>query len=100
MRAFCLFLALFAASLLWPRPSFAGATEIQIHLLTMGPGDHIFTRAGHAALMVAEVEDGAPRRTTIYNYGETDWDNPLLVPQFHHGMQMNLHFPWRTRHGK
>jgi hypothetical protein len=85
MRRLCLFLTLLAAFILWPRPSFAGATETQIHLITMGPGDHIFTRAGHAAVMVAQVEDGAPKRTIIYNYGETDWDNPYLVPQFLRG---------------
>jgi hypothetical protein len=85
MRYFCLLLAFLAASMFWLRPSHAGATEIQIHLLTMGPGDHLFTRAGHAALMVAEVEDGAPKRTTIYNYGETDWDNPYIMPQFLRG---------------
>jgi hypothetical protein len=85
MRYFSLALAFLAALILWPRPSHAGATEIQIHLLTMGPGDHLFTRAGHAALMVAEVEDGAPKQTTIYNYGETDWDNPYMMPQFLRG---------------
>lgn len=85
MRRFCLFLGLLAALLLWPRPSRAGATEVQIHLITMGPGDHMFTRAGHAALMVAEVEDGNPKRTMVYNYGETDWDNPYLGPQFLRG---------------
>jgi hypothetical protein len=83
MRRIFHVLAVLAALILWP--SLAGATEVQIHLITMGVGDHIFTRAGHAAVMVAEVENGVPRRTTIYNYGETDWDNPYLVPQFLRG---------------
>jgi hypothetical protein len=85
MRRFCLFLALVAALLLAPKTSRAGDAETQIHLITMGPGDHLYTRGGHAALMVAQVEDGVPRRTTIYNYGDTDWDNPFLVPQFLRG---------------
>ncbi|NUQ73206.1 MAG: DUF4105 domain-containing protein [Polyangiaceae bacterium] len=82
MRRFFHILAVLAALILWPLPSLAGEPEIQIHLITMGAGDHIFTRAGHAAVMVAEVEGGAPKRTTVYNYGETDWENPYLVPQF------------------
>lgn len=85
MRRLFFLVSLFAALLLWPRPGLAGATETQVHLITMGPGEHMFTRAGHAALMVAEVKDGSPARTTIYNYGETDWDNPLLIPQFLRG---------------
>lgn len=80
MRRFFHILAVLAALILWSCPSLAA--EIQIHLITMGAGDHIFTRGGHAAVMVAEVEDGAPKRTTVYNYGETDWDNPYLIPQF------------------
>lgn len=82
--SFALALPLFAAS----ASAFAEDSppkEYQIHLITMGPGDHLYTRGGHAALMVAELENKQPKRTTIYNYGDTDWDNPYLIPQFLRG---------------
>ena len=68
-----------------PRTSRAGAPEIEIDLLVMGPGDHLYTRGGHAALMVAEIEDGELVRSTVYNYGDTDWEDPMLVPHFLRG---------------
>lgn len=66
-------------------PSVARAGEIEIHLLIMGPGDHLYTRGGHAALLVAEMEQGELVRSDVYNYGDTDWDDPLLVPHFLRG---------------
>lgn len=85
IRRLCVFLAVLAVSLLTSRPGRAGAPEVQIHLLVMGPGEHLYTRGGHAALLVAEMEDGAPVRSHVYNYGDTDWDDPLLVPNFLRG---------------
>ncbi len=73
------------ALLLSASTAFAASTSYEIHLITMGPGDHLYTRGGHAALMVAELEDKKPKLTTIYNYGDTDWDNPWLVTQFLRG---------------
>ena len=34
------------------------APSAEVHLLTMGPGDHLYTRGGHAALMVVR-DDGS-----------------------------------------
>lgn len=85
MRRLCLFLALLAALLLHPRPARAGAVETQIHLLVMGPGEHIFTRGGHAALMVARFEDGEPIDTSVYNFGDTDWNDRYLVAKYLRG---------------
>jgi hypothetical protein len=43
---------------------------MHVELITVGPGDELFTRAGHAALCV----DGQ-----CWNYGITDFTNPVLV---------------------
>lgn len=85
MRRFCLILTLLVALLLASRESRAVTVESQIHLLIMGPGEHLYTRGGHAALMVVELEDGTPVRSAVYNYGDTHWDDPLLVPRFLRG---------------
>jgi len=54
--------------------------EFEIHLITVGPGEHVYTAGGHAALMVAALRDGVadPEQTLIYNYGDTDFDDPDL----------------------
>ena len=57
----------------------------QVHLLTMGPGDHLYTRGGHAALMVVEPQQDGPLVATVYNYGDTDWDDPDLARRFFEG---------------
>lgn len=85
MRRLYLFLTFLAALLLGSRPSGAAPPEIQIHLITIGPSDHLYTRGGHAALMVAQVQDGTPIHTAVYNYGDTNWDDPFLVPHFLRG---------------
>lgn len=85
MRRLLLFFALLATICLSPRTSRAGTPEIEVDLLVMGPGDHLYTRGGHAALMVAEIEDGELVRSTVYNYGDTDWEDPMLVPRFLRG---------------
>jgi hypothetical protein len=78
---FVAFLAFLFASL----PALARAAELQIHLLVMGPGDHLYTRGGHAAIMVAQMEGSELVESTVYNYGDTDWDDPWLVPHFLRG---------------
>jgi hypothetical protein len=57
-------------------------TRTEIHLVVMGPGDELFTRAGHLSLMVAQNTDGRITATRVYNYGDTDWSNRWIVPQF------------------
>lgn len=46
----------------------------RIELYTMGQGDDLFERFGHAALCV--VHDRAPSRSRCYNYGTTDFGSP------------------------
>lgn len=58
----------------------ASGTDVvrhEAHLLTMGPGEHVYTAAGHAALMIVDLgADGRVRGTRVYNYGDADWDDP------------------------
>ncbi len=49
-----------------------------IELYTMGQGDLVFEKFGHAALCVTHTL--GRRRTTCYNYGATDFD--AMVPLF------------------
>jgi hypothetical protein len=52
----------------------ASAAAPRIELYTMGQGDDLFERFGHAALCV--VHDRAPSRSRCYNYGTTDFGSP------------------------
>ncbi len=55
-----------------------------IDLYTMGQGDHIFERYGHAAVCVAHDEQ--PARSRCYNYGTTSFEAPgRLVWEFVRG---------------
>src|SRR5688572_20562592 len=49
-----------------------------IELYTMGQGDLVFEKFGHAALCVRHPRQ--PRQTACYNYGSTDFDS--VVPLF------------------
>ncbi|MBN2499081.1 MAG: DUF4105 domain-containing protein [Deltaproteobacteria bacterium] len=53
--------------------------------MTMGPGDHLYTRGGHAALTVVEHLPDGSARDAVYNYGDTDWQDPDLVWNFLRG---------------
>lgn len=52
----------------------AAEAELRAELYTMGPGDFLFTKFGHAALCL--VEDGGPDGV-CYNYGTTDFSRPI-----------------------
>ncbi len=45
----------------------------RIDLLTVGPADALPSRAGHAALIVAEILPDGRELTTVYNYGDADF---------------------------
>ncbi len=49
-----------------------------VELYTMGQGDDMFEKFGHAALCIRYPHQ--PRRTRCYNYGSTDFDS--VVPLF------------------
>ncbi len=59
----------------------APAPATRISLVTMGPGDHLYTRGGHAALMVEWTEAGT-KKELLYNFGDADWDNQALAWNF------------------
>lgn len=63
-------------------------SELEVYLITMGPGDHLYTRAGHAALMLAEVFEDGRRETHVYNFGDADWDDPAIPWKFMRGELM------------
>ncbi|MEC9073253.1 MAG: DUF4105 domain-containing protein, partial [Myxococcota bacterium] len=54
----------------------------ELHLLTMGPGDELYTRGGHASLLVVERRPDGSGSGTVYNYGDTDWQDPDLPWKF------------------
>ncbi len=62
--------------------------QTTIYLLTMGSGDDLYHRAGHAALEVEESDAAGKKRSTVYNYGDADWDDPDFVSKFFKGTLM------------
>jgi uncharacterized protein DUF4105 len=50
--------------------------ELSIALLTMGPGEHPFTKFGHSAIW---VHDALTQRDEVFNYGTFAFDSPTLV---------------------
>ena len=85
MRAWIWALLFGCAALFQSRAATATPASIdrtEIHLITMGPGEHVFTRGGHAALMVAQFRAGRPAHNAIYDFGNTDWDDPWLMFRF------------------
>jgi uncharacterized protein YqgC (DUF456 family) len=68
----------------WP----AGAEEARpdessdaptVSLLTMGPGDHPFSKFGHVAIVVRDPITG---REDVFNYGTFSFNSPWLIVDF------------------
>lgn len=53
----------------------------RIWLVTVGPSDHIYTRGGHATLMVEWTEAGTYKEL-VYDFGEADWESSTLAWDF------------------
>jgi hypothetical protein len=68
------FLAVLVFFLCAPRAVAAAAPTIDLY--TMGPGDDVFSRFGHAALC---VDDPARPEVRCYNYGTADFDEPVSL---------------------
>jgi hypothetical protein len=63
-----------------PRPARADAAdELDIAVLTFGPGDHPFSKFGHSAIL---VDDHARGTRLVYNYGTFSFDSAWLIPKF------------------
>jgi uncharacterized protein DUF4105 len=70
-------LLLLLALLVSPRAGAAEpGSELRISLLTMGPGEHPFTKFGHSALW---VHDTAAQRDEVFNYGTFAFDSRTLL---------------------
>jgi hypothetical protein len=50
--------------------------SLTVSLLTMGPGEHPFTKFGHTALW---VHDARTNRDEVYNFGTFAFDSPTLL---------------------
>ncbi len=50
--------------------------SLTVSLLTMGPGEHPFTKFGHTALWVHDAANG---RDEVFNYGTFAFDSPTLL---------------------
>lgn len=68
---------------LWLAPGRASAAEppSRVSVLTMGPGDHPFTRFGHNAILL-EWDDLGPQGARVYNYGTFAFDGMNGVRDF------------------
>lgn len=68
-----------------PAATRPAAPRIEINLLTMGSGDDLYQRAGHAALEVRTIDAAGKAHSVVYNYGDADFDDPALVEKFFRG---------------
>jgi len=50
--------------------------ELTVSLLTMGPGEHPFTKFGHSAIW---VHDARSSRDEVFNFGTFAFDSPTLL---------------------
>ncbi|HWZ91277.1 MAG TPA: DUF4105 domain-containing protein [Polyangiaceae bacterium] len=50
--------------------------SLTVSLLTMGPGEHPFTKFGHSAIW---VHDAQTNRDEVYNFGTFAFDSPTLL---------------------
>ncbi len=72
----------FLLLLIVPRQAHAtAATPTRVSVLTMGPGDHPFTRFGHNALLLEWDRDG-DTRNQVYNFGTFEFDGLQGVRDF------------------
>lgn len=58
------------------------SAESQISLITILPGDPVYTFAGHSAFRVHDPSRDIDR---LYNYGTFDFNDPLFIPKFTYG---------------
>ena len=74
----CVFSLLLAALAFVAAPASA---RTRVELITVGPGDELYTRFGHTALLVSR--NGKP--LAVYNYGLSDFERPGLFWEFLRG---------------
>lgn len=64
-----------------PRTALAVEAPTRVSVMTMGPGEHPFTRFGHNAILL-EWDGQAPRRDAVYNFGTFAFDGARGVTDF------------------
>ena len=60
-------------------------TELRVYLMTLGPGDAVWERFGHNAVV---VEDGSRGTSIAYNWGMFDFAQPGFVPRLMQGRML------------
>ncbi|MEM7157415.1 MAG: DUF4105 domain-containing protein [Myxococcota bacterium] len=60
----------------------ASASSLRVDLVTVGRGTGLFTRGGHTALAITETRPDGRVVETVYNYGDTNFEDPLLAWHF------------------
>jgi len=58
------------------------SSESHVSLITILPGDPVYTFAGHSAFRVHDPIRGIDR---LYNYGTFNFNDPLFIPKFTYG---------------
>jgi hypothetical protein len=64
-----------------PRGALAVSAPSRVSVMTMGPGEHPFTRFGHNAILLEWDSDG-PRRNAVYNFGTFAFDGVQGIADF------------------
>jgi hypothetical protein len=67
-----------------PRAALAAEPPSRVSVMTMGPGEHPFTRFGHNAILL-EWEGQGRKRTAVYNFGTFAFDGMKGVTDFMNG---------------
>jgi hypothetical protein len=57
----------------------AGRDTVRVSLLTVGPGEEVFDRFGHAAIRVRNTATGLD---SAWNWGMFDFNSPNFIPRF------------------
>ncbi|MBL8961188.1 MAG: hypothetical protein JNJ98_15130, partial [Gemmatimonadetes bacterium] len=60
-------------------PAPVPGAELEVYLMTMGPGDLIWERFGHNAV---GIRDRAAGTDVVYNWGVFDFDEADFLPRF------------------
>ncbi|WP_103027023.1 DUF4105 domain-containing protein [Salinibacter altiplanensis] len=58
------------------------SAESEVSMVTILPGDPVYSMFGHSALRVYDPAQGIDR---LYNYGTFDFSDPLFIPKFAYG---------------
>lgn len=58
------------------------SATLRVDLVIIGPGDALFTRGGHVALLITEEDDDGRTWTTAYNFGDANFDDPSIPLRF------------------